>query len=211
MNTISIVGYGSLLSEASARETVPHLSDFRLTRVAGYKRIFNKVGIIFVRRDGMDEGARLIASCATRRDPAHTIICSLFEVDEAGFEELREREHRLRWTEVDCTTGDGIVRGHMCTEYNDSDYRLNKCISAGDYHRRVGQYYSGKIWRDDILPYPPYLKHCLHAAQGHGDAVLYNYLETTFLADGVTTIGDYIDGRKIYQDWFEGLYTYAQD
>ncbi len=82
---ISVAGYGSLLSEASARETVPGLQNFRLVKVPGYRRIFNKVGIVFISRHGADPESLQIASCSTQADPDSAIICSQFECSEADF------------------------------------------------------------------------------------------------------------------------------
>ena len=86
--------------------------------------------------------------------------------------------------------------GRMCSEYNDVDYRLNKCITPAEYELRVGRFYRGKIWRDDILPFPVYLKHCIQAASSHGTGVYENFIRTSFLADGVTTIEEYIAANE---------------
>jgi hypothetical protein len=77
--------YGSLLSETSARESVKNLRNFRLVRVRQYRRIFNKVGIIFLQKYKIEKADLRIASCATRSDPDSDIICSGFECDENEF------------------------------------------------------------------------------------------------------------------------------
>ena len=52
---IQIVGYGTLLSEASARRTAPSVTRFRTVRVPGYIRLFNKVSPAWrARYDGDD-------------------------------------------------------------------------------------------------------------------------------------------------------------
>ena len=199
---ISVVGYGSLLSERSARETVPGLKNFRLVSVPGYKRIFNKVGVVFIARHGALPTSQCIASCSTQLDPAVDIICSQFECSEAEFAELYEREHRFRWIEVDTVSFSGeTTRGRMCTFFTDHDYRLNKCITESEYQRRVGRFYQGQLWRDDILPFPRYLAFCLQAAESQGSEVLDNFLDTSFLADGVTSIRDYIGSTPELNDW----------
>lgn len=209
---ISVVGYGSLLSEQSARQTVPELDNFRLVRVPGYRRIFNKVGVVFFSRHGASEANLDIASCST--EPAHDteIICCQFECSEEAFAELYEREHRFRWIEVDTVSLKQAedATGRMCTGYSDAEYRLNKCITASEYHRRVGQFYSGPLWREDILPFPRYLAFCLQSAATQGDLVLDNFLDTTFLADGVTSIRQHIDNTPSLQDWrsFDTGYNY---
>ncbi|HRK65863.1 MAG TPA: hypothetical protein PLN53_15815, partial [Terricaulis sp.] len=69
MSDIEVIGYGSLLSEASARETVPSLKGFELVRVRGHRRVFNKVGVVFFERFGAVESDLRIASCATQPAP----------------------------------------------------------------------------------------------------------------------------------------------
>lgn len=199
---ISVLGYGSLLSERSARETVPGLEGFRLVRVPGYCRIFNKVGIVFFSRHGAEEGQAHVASCSTQPREGVEIICSQFECDEEAFRALYEREHRFRWAEVKAQQPDGgECVGRICTRYSDIEYRLNKCVTPQEYHERVGQYYSGSIWRDDIYPFPRYLAFCLQAADSQGPQVLDNFLDSSFLADGVTTIRTYLNTTNDLDDW----------
>lgn len=183
---ISVVGYGSLLSEQSARETVPNLSNYRLVRVPGYRRVFDKVGIVFISRHGMPPDSLELASCSTEAADGIDIIAAQFECSVSDFLELYEREHRYRWIEVEtCHLDTGEPsRGRMCTGYSDTDYRLNKCVTEAEYQRRVGQYYAGPLWRRDILPNPRYLAFCLQSAATQGESVLQNFLDTSFTADG---------------------------
>ncbi|GAA0693226.1 hypothetical protein GCM10009104_20650 [Marinobacterium maritimum] len=193
---ISVVGFGSLLSEESARETVPALDNYRLVRVPGYRRVFDKVGVVFISRHGESPDSLELASCSTEADPSCEIIAAQFECSEADFLQLYEREHRYRWVEVEtwhCQTGETTL-GRMCTGYSDLDYRLNKCVTEEEYHRRVGQYYQGVLWRQDILPNPRYLGFCLQAAASQGAAVLDNFLDSSFTADG-RALRDYLRQR----------------
>ncbi|MBR9867948.1 MAG: gamma-glutamylcyclotransferase [Oceanospirillales bacterium] len=216
---ISVVGYGSLLSECSARQTVPALQNFRLVRVPGFRRIFNKVGIVFLSRHGADSKSLHLASCSTQPFEGSEIICSQFECSAEDFVELYEREHRFRWIEVETVlsgrtrTPDVPSVGRMCTGYDDLEYRLNKCVTPQEYELRVGRYYTGPIWRDDILPFPRYLAFCLQAAASQGDAVLDNFLDSSFLADGRTSIRTYLQQTPELQDWryFETGYNYRSD
>lgn len=210
---ISVVGYGSLLSECSARETVPGLQNFRLVKVAGYRRIFNKVGMVFITRHGAAPSSVAIASCSTQVASDGEIICCQFECSDAEFSDLYEREHRFRWVEVQTVSFAGeVARGRMCTTYTDADYRLNKCITDAEYQRRVGRFYQGALWRDDILPFPRYLAFCLQAAESQGDAVLDNFLDSSFLADGVTSLRRYLRQTPELQNWREmnAGYRYVQ-
>ncbi|MBU2967338.1 gamma-glutamylcyclotransferase [Amphritea sp. 2_MG-2023] len=204
---MSVVGYGSLLSERSALQTVPALQNFRLVRVPGYRRIFNKVGVVFISRFGADPASLQLASCSTQAVKTGEIICSQFECSVDDFTALYEREHRFRWVEVKTSRLDGLINpaeprvGRMCTAYNDLDYRLNKCITPQEYERRVGAFYHGPLWRDDILPFPRYLAFCLQAVASQGQAVLDNFLDSSFLADGTTSIRTYLQQSEELQDW----------
>ena len=46
----TILGFGSLLSEASSRTTFPDLTNFRLVRVRGWRRVFAHAAAIFFER-----------------------------------------------------------------------------------------------------------------------------------------------------------------
>lgn len=211
---ISVIGYGSLLSEQSARETVPELENFRLVEVPGYRRIFNKVGIVFFSRHGASEADLEIASCSTQAYDGISIVCSQFECSEKAFLGLYEREHRFRWVEVETLDQRGERSlGRICTGFNDQDYRLNKCITDDEYQRRVGRFYSGSLWRDDILPFPRYLAFCLQAASSQGEAVLDNFLDSSYLADGITSIRSYLKSAPALADWhlMDTGYSYTRN
>ncbi len=206
---ISVVGFGSLLSEVSARETVPALANYRLVRVPGYRRVFDKVGIVFISRHGESPDSLELASCSTEADANCEIIAAQFECSEQDFLQLYEREHRYRWVEVEthhCQTGER-ARGRMCTGYSDLDYRLNKCVTDAEYHHRVGQYYQGGLWRQDILPNPRYLGFCLQAAASQGVAVLDNFLDSSFTADG-RPLRDYLRQRPELMPAAQVEYSY---
>ena len=199
MDMITVIGYGSLLSEDSARETVPGLKKFRLVTVPGYRRIFNKVGVSFIYRYDLAASDIHIASCSTQPDSDTEIIGCAFEISADEFKDLYEREHRFQWVNVRSYALDGqAVVGRMCTESNDEFYRLNKCVTDDVYYRYVGQYYNGRIWRDDIMPFPVYLNHCLQAAKCHGELVYENFIHTTYLADGKTTISQLLSQQPDY-------------
>ncbi len=202
MSDIEVIGYGSLLSEASARETVPSLKGFELVRVRGHRRVFNKVGVVFFERFGAVESDLRIASCATQPAPGVVMTCSRFTCSAEDFSAIYEREHRFRWVRAPYETlGGQTGAARMCSENTDENYLLNKCVTAEEYERRVGRFYKGRLWRNDILPFPTYLKHCLAAAATHGEAVRENFLDTTYLADGATTIRAYIANTP---DWDAG-------
>ncbi|MEM8861469.1 MAG: gamma-glutamylcyclotransferase [Chloroflexota bacterium] len=190
---IQIVGYGSLLLEESARKSVPNLTGFRIVRVPNYIRIFNKVGVVFHTRRQIEPADVRRASCASRLREGAEIICSTFKCPAEEWPELFEREHRFRWIEVEFIEVDGSIgKGQMCTEWTDEGYRATRIKDDQDYFERVGQHYQGKLWRDDILPFPEYLQLCLRAAGSHGEELVDHFLRSSYLADGETTLEHYL-------------------
>ena len=195
MAGIQVVGYGSLLSEASARRTAPSLTDFRIVRVHGYVRLFNKASLVWAERLG-EEGGLDVAVLAARERSEASFLGTAFTVDDDDFARLFEREHHYRWVDAACEERDGTrSTGRMCAEWTEEEYRRQRCASDEEYERRVGARFDGRLWRDDIQPCPPYLDLCLDAARAHGAEVEADFLETTFLADGVTTIGEWLATR----------------
>ena len=62
-----VIGFGSLLSEKSARSTFPSLSDFKPVRVDGYRRVFTHPTAIFFERGIADKESKRMASLSIER------------------------------------------------------------------------------------------------------------------------------------------------
>ena len=228
---ITIIGYGSLLSERSARRTFPTLSHFRIGRLRGFKRIFNLVSVSLLRFHKVDPSSLELASVAARpltadeTDMLPPMIVSAFEVPRSELPGYFEREDRYSYcdavfhpvTSTDTDIGSsqstsgaaaagccsslvnccGAVRspsccsGLLCVEFTDEAYRA-RCQSNDCYMEKVGQYYSGKLWRDDILPARVYASFVLQSVYDLGPECYDNFLDTSFLADGRTSIRQYL-------------------
>ena len=93
--TITVLGFGSLLSKKSALETVPKLENFQIVDVPGYRRIFNKVGVVFFERYGLRIDDQHVASCVAQKHESHTIKCAAFECSD---EVTRSISHFVRKT-----------------------------------------------------------------------------------------------------------------
>src|SRR5688572_19906971 len=121
----TIIGFGSLLDEKSARRTFPDLINFRRGKVLHYRRIFNLVGISCIVNGYASADDIYIATCCaskTEEQENHELLVTLFEVDETTLDAFYEREHRLKICEVpfyeyneDKIGGFGLI----CCEYND--------------------------------------------------------------------------------------------
>ena len=190
---ITVLGYGSLLSEQSARDSAANLRNFRPVVVQDFIRIFNKVGIYLFREKIVSESDLEIAVCCARAKQNSQLHCSAFDCTDDDFAKIFNREHRYKWLEIEYLDSNGNKGlGQLATEWNDHEYLHNRCESSSEYELRVGQYYKGKIWRSDILPHPNYLKFCLIAAKNLGPDIEKNFANNSFLADGKTTIGEYL-------------------
>lgn len=82
-NTVTILGFGSLLSEKSARSTFPRLRSFRLGKVPDYRRVFGHPASIFFQRKIANMDTLEISSLSAEYSPGtgSGFVCSVFEVD----------------------------------------------------------------------------------------------------------------------------------
>lgn len=206
---VYVFGYGSLMSEASARQTMPCLRRFGVARVRGLRRIFNLVSISLLRSGQTAVGDKELAAVAAEPagdDERSELLGSVFEIPARDLEAYREREHRYRFAQVEAQVLDAsrrvvaTVTAEICLRSSDAEYR-EKCGSREEYHRRVGQFYAGALWRDDVLPASGYLRLCLDAAAALGADILDNFLDSSLLADGVTTIREYLRRRPDLWAW----------
>lgn len=86
MERVTILGFGSLLSEKSARTTFPGLESFRLGRVHNYKRVFAQPASIFFRRGIANKDTLEMSSLSAEYCPGSSFICSVFEVSNTNGE-----------------------------------------------------------------------------------------------------------------------------
>lgn len=80
MNTVTILGFGSLLSETSAKTTFPDLKDFRLGRVNNYRRVFAHPASIFFQRGIVNYDTLEMSSLSAEYCAGSSFVCSIFEV-----------------------------------------------------------------------------------------------------------------------------------
>ncbi|XP_052208028.1 uncharacterized protein LOC127811877 isoform X2 [Diospyros lotus] len=178
---LSICGFGSLLSERSARSTFPDLINFRLAKLNGFRRIFAHAAPIFFERGIANPDTKEISSLSVEPCDGEPLVVTVFEIQKSGV--LPE-------------TLDGklyISPAVLCTRFSDEEYFQIRCKGSQEiFFQRYGRYNIHKIWRDDILPCRVYLRHCVLAAKNLGDAAYNNFLDHTFLGDRETTIREYL-------------------
>jgi hypothetical protein len=203
---VTILGFGSLMSERSSRTTFSNLQNFRLGRVPNYRRVFGHPASIFFQRGIANLETKEISSLSAEPCPGHAgFVCSVFDVPNNNMIEngvpsqtFLEREEEfnivteVRYQSLDDPTNIGT--GILCTSSDDETYvsRWGK----EHFHRQYQQYGVNTIWgwqRDSGLrPCAVYLRHCYLAAQSMGDLCFDSFLDETYLVDRETKLRDYI-------------------
>ncbi|KAL7508816.1 hypothetical protein ACHAXN_007111 [Cyclotella atomus] len=91
---ITILGFGSLLSPASARLTFPTLQNFRLGRVPNHRRIFSHPASIFFQRKIANFETLEMSSLSVEECDGHSFVCSVFEVPNDGLSDTATEERK---------------------------------------------------------------------------------------------------------------------
>ncbi|KAK6278545.1 hypothetical protein POUND7_018812 [Theobroma cacao] len=193
---ISICGFGSLLSERSARSTFPNLLNFRVANLNGFRRVFAHVAPIFFDRGIAKLETKEISSLSVEPCEGETLIVTVFEIQKSEISAFMERELEFRFLAVLPETLDGEPFSNpavLCARYSDEEFFQIRCKGSKDiYCQHYGRYNIDKIWRDDILPCRVYLRHCVLAAKNLSDVAYNNFVDHTFLGDRTTTIRTYL-------------------
>ncbi|KAG7400197.1 hypothetical protein PHYBOEH_006736 [Phytophthora boehmeriae] len=198
---VAIIGFGSLLSEASARSTFGDgVSNFRLARVLDYRRVFAHPASIFFQRGIANLQTKEMASLSTEPAAGCSFLVSVFDIPEGSLPDFYEREEEFkiisaRFQELDGTPG---AEALMCTRWTDEEYiAKHEQETFDDKYKKFGL---DTIWGWDahsgILPCRVYLRHCLLAVKKLGQEVYDDFVSTTYLGDRKTTIKEYIGANE---------------
>ncbi|KAE9007518.1 hypothetical protein PF011_g11086 [Phytophthora fragariae] len=195
---VMIIGFGSLLSEASARSTFGDgVRNFRLARVLDYRRVFAHPASIFFQRGIANLQTKEMASLSTEPALGCKFLVSVFDIPESLLPDFYEREKEFKiisakFQELDGTSGDEAL---MCTRWSDEEYTAKRGQETFDSKYKA--YGLDTIWGWDaqsgILPCRVYLRHCLLAVKKLGQDVYDDFVATTYLGDRSTTIKEYIE------------------
>lgn len=185
MTTVTIFGYGSLLSYQSVLSTMPNAINFRGATLNGYSRNFNLVSINGIRTGTADLLTMEMAALTIRKDASGFIKGCIFDIPDIELTPYLEREHRyvpIQVETIDEKTNQNVLCWTVIEQTND-EYKNS--MNADEWQERVGQYYKGVLYgRTDILPMRDYLNNCLLFAYRLGGIIwLKNMLECK-LADG---------------------------
>lgn len=197
---ITIVGFGSLLSEKDARRTCPNLKNFRQILIPNHRRVFNKVDSTAVDIRGLE-----ISNWVLKPSECDDTLAVAFEIplDEWDAIEAREFDYDLKEIDYTCKETQKNNRGISCVGFDNDDH-LRDAIKGSA--TRVTMYEASRksmgsdIYRNDILPWLYYLGGVLKAAKSQGDEYVHNILDHAYLADGQTTIRSYLKKRGLHHD-----------
>ncbi|KAK7246357.1 hypothetical protein RIF29_41224 [Crotalaria pallida] len=193
---ISICGFGSLLSERSARSTFPDLVNFRTASLNHFRRVFAHVAPVFFERGIAKPETMEISSLSVEPFEGETLVVTVFEIRRSEIPAFIKREIEFRFLAVLPETLDGKSFDYpavLCTRYSDEEFLNIRCKGSKEmFFQQYGRWNIDKIWRDDVLPCRVYLRHCVLAAKNLGDTAYDNFLDHTFLADRRTTIREYL-------------------
>ncbi len=194
--SVTIIGFGSLLSKTSAQTTFPNLQNFREVSIQGYIRVFQHPAFIFFERAIAKKDKCAYSSLSAEQSSTHSFMAVAFEISGQSKTDWLRREEEFQFDLVHYT---GIFEegyGLMCTSSeNDNNYILRWGRDKYDY--MLAKHDLPSIWnkRDhrNILPCSVYLRHCVLAAKKCSDACYESFLNDTYLADQQTTIRQYLE------------------
>lgn len=197
---MTVAGFGSLLSERSARTTFPDLQNFRPGRLRGYRRVFaHTADIFFVRGIARPETGE-ISSLSCEQRAGSELVVSLFEVpfsaDSVAAFIAREHEFRFLAVQPYDLAGQAPTAqlAVLCGANTDEHYKATRC-PPDEWARRWSIHGIDRVWRDDILPCRVYLRHCVLAAKGFCPEAYESFLDATFLSDRVTTVRQHLEAH----------------
>ncbi|CAK9228238.1 unnamed protein product [Sphagnum troendelagicum] len=204
---ISICGFGSLLSEKSARSTFPNLQNFRVGVLRDLRRVFIHATPVFFDRGIANLDTKEISSVCVEPCKGESIIVTVFEIFTAEVPAFVEREHEFRFLAIWIESKgwkEYWANQVVCSKYSDEEYRRIRCKgSEAEFNRRYGRHKIQKVYRDDILPCRVYLRHCILASKNLGPDAYENFLDHSYLGDRTTTIRKYLEspiGRGIMDE-----------
>ena len=217
-DTITILGFGSLLSERSSRTTFPDLVNFRLGRLVHYRRVFAHPADIFFQRGIANFETKEMSSLSAEPCEGAECIVSVFEVPAADMMEngipsraFLEREAEFDIVKVpyyELSTNDKDDeddntqqeqaqeprQGIVCQRSTDEAYIQR--WGQDNFDQNYSRYGIETIWNwsvsSGLKPCAVYLRHCYLAAQGMGEQCLNSFLDDTYLVDRTTTVRQYL-------------------
>lgn len=205
-----VLGYGSLMHEASLHRTVSDVrrSDMRPVTVRGFRRVFN-----LARRHQLEAGStagQAVAVLNVQEDASSGLAGIAFPVPRAELARLDRRELLYRRAE-------GVVTHDFYSRETSQPVVLYVGLTADelesalpDVYREVALKGFRGLLHDDLLPDDTYLTLCLQGAFSWGEAFGADFLQTTYLADGHTTLEAYLGMEEVERRLNEDIEEYIR-
>ena len=209
-DTLTILGFGSLLSERSASTTFPDLKNFRLGRLPNYRRVFAHPADIFFQRGIADLATKQMSSLSVEPCEGAECIVTVFEVPSKDMMEdgIPSQAFLEREAEFDIVPSPFYELDKDSPKFSTEPKAGIVCKRSTDeafiqrwgkehFESAYGKYGIDTIWGwsedSGLRPCAVYLRHCYLAAKGMGDDCLRSFLDDTYLVDRKTTVRKYLE------------------
>lgn len=199
-NVISILGYGSLMSESSVLMSMPSMTNFRYVRIVDHRRVFGHVNPLF-HENGIARYETLeISSLSAEPCPGSSFCGVAFDILEEDYPafEARELEYILTPSRFVVLGSGEEGTGMLCVR--GSDELIKK---KGLWPRYEAMFDAARLtprtcwdWgvESGLKPCPTYLRHCILSSQRPGvpDVVRASFLSDTYIVDRQMTLREYL-------------------
>lgn len=196
---VVVLGYGSLLHVDSLQRTLPGIlrDQLRPVRVCGYLRLFNLVmrGLVDRKKTITAQKVAALNAVVQAREEMAGVA---FAVDRAQLEAINRREFCYRQIcgveAFDFASGESVGEVLFYSVY--SPRQLKEKLPKF-YRDEVEVLGIDGLLHAGILPADDYLSLCLQGAYSWGEAFGTHFVEHTYLADGRTRLGQYINCDEV--------------
>ena len=192
---VTIVAYGALLSEASSRVTFPSLSNFRLVRVRGMRRLFGMTHLFLTSEGIADMRTLRCAALSVERADDCSFIGAAYEVELDDEQRAAFCEREMGYDITTCSfsempaeapSGTGVICAASSDHQLGADFPWPPGVST--------------IWdwspSSGLRPADVYLRHCLLAMAKIGGEAEHSFLHDTTLVDRKTSLHQYLTTER---------------
>ena len=161
---IKIFGYGTLINEASLRETVPDAKNICLGKVKGYIRVFNiKESRLLTRKNEGDISVLNVIK-SNNLENNNYIVGVCFDISVEDIKNLQEREKQYDLREV------------IVEDYKNKDVVYKAFMWVGNNYEEFS-------YQFDSIAQKEYLDICLDGCRNFGELFLDEFKSTTLIGN----------------------------
>ncbi len=195
---VTVAGYGSLLSEPSAKTSCPSLKNYRLGILPNWQRIFNKVHPFLLETESTLPCLKRSAAVTIRPATGINTQVALIDIPEDELDHYFRREHDYDFTDVTVKLTDGsTISALTCISFKNEEDYIARCSERSTQiwaEIRQKHNYDGPVYCDDILPDTAYITRITNHLKNEleNPELLADFLDNSWLADGKTTLREYV-------------------